>query len=317
MPALEEQLAAAELYGRQRDQAELQAERAIQIALYAKLAEYEIEWGGTLPSIVLSPVSFDDSLHIWIGSIALAAWNASRTRPEAPKTTSLDAFRVKRAWTDMLVAEKAGFVDKLVTARAQRIAEGFVLPPDQRPDIGSNSGWARSVARTEATRVASDALSEMAVVAMAEELGRPLTSKDEEQLWKIWITRGDAKVRELHRKLYGAPVRGAESPFWSWPTGQVLRYPGDPLAPYGTIVNCRCIHWVMPAATPEADLVDTFRPANLDTAFDVDTKPLAASALVHPHHPSVFGNEVGDASYEYDVVMQQIRHGVLTLEPQG
>lgn len=314
MAQIEEQAAAVEQYGRLRDQAELHAERAVQIALYAKLQEYELEWGGVTPAAVLAPgVDFDSNLHIWIAALALAAWYAAHSRDKGPAPTSLDAYRVKNAWTEMVVAEKAGFIDKLAQARVERIINEFPKKPEDRANLGSNTGWARSVARTEATRVASEALSEMNVLALGAELGRPLTERDEAEIWKIWITRGDAKVRELHRKLQGAPVRGVETPFWSWPTGQTLRWPGDPLAPYGTIVNCRCIHWVMPGRTPEADIGDTFRPANLDSAFDT---PMVSGA--HSHlHPSVYphgGTEIGDASFEYDVVMRSIRAGVVELQ---
>ena len=308
--AYEEQLAAAEMYGRQRDQAELHAERAVQIALYYKLAEYELDWGGgPVPPIVMTDVGIDDALKIWIGAIALAAWNSvTRTTPEKGRLIpkSLDAYRVKKSWVDMVVAEKVGFIDKLAAARVERHVNQFTLPPEKRPSLGSHDAWAKSVARTEATRVASEALTEMQVLAMGEELGRPLTAADEDLLWKVWISRGDANVRELHRKLHGAPIRGAEKPFWTWPTGQQLRWPGDPLAPYGTIVNCRCIHWLMPAATQPSALEQTFKPADLGTAFDT---PLAATA--HTHHPSQHGITIGDATPEYEIVMSRIRGTIL------
>lgn len=305
--AYEEQLAAAEMYGRQRDQAELHAERAVQIALYMKLQDYELDWGGPVPSIAMAPdVHIDDLLQIWIGALALAAWNAAHSRSKKPAPTNIDAYRVKKSWVDMVVAEKVGFVDKLAGARVERFTNQFTLPPEQRPSLGSHEAWARSVARTEATRVASEALTEMQVLALGEEQGRPLTAADEELLWKVWISRGDANVRELHRKLHGVPIRGAEKPFWTWPTGQQLRWPGDPLAPYGTIVNCRCIHWLMPAATQPSALEQTFKPADLGTAFDT---PLAATA--HTHHPSQHGITIGDATPEYEIVMSRIRGTIL------
>lgn len=307
---LEAALAAAELYGKQRDQTESHAERAVQIALYYKLAEYELGWEGAVPQIIGRNVSVDDALRIWLGAVALAAWHAAHSRTKSA-TRSMDAHRAKKSWIDMAIAEKSNFIDKLVATRVERVVEQLSLPPKDRQSLGSNDSWIRSVARTEATSVSSVALTEMNVLAMGEELGRPLTATDEALLWKVWISRGDSRVRELHRKLHGAPVRGAETPFWSWPTGQQLRWPGDPLAPFGTIVNCRCIHWILPAATQPSSISDVFRPANLDTAFDVEENvvPLAAGAIEHHTHSA----QVGDATAEYNIVMSRIRGAILEL----
>lgn len=60
-------------------------------------------------------------------------------------------------------------------------------------------------------------------------------------LRKVWISRSDARVRELHRKLHGKTIPSS-SDFWRWPTtGQRLRWPGDSDAPLDATIGCRCV----------------------------------------------------------------------------
>jgi hypothetical protein len=54
---------------------------------------------------------------------------------------------------------------------------------------------------------------------------------------KTWRSRGDSRVREAHQILDGRTV-GVNDAFEV--LGHKLRFPGDPEAPFGLIVNCRC-----------------------------------------------------------------------------
>lgn len=54
---------------------------------------------------------------------------------------------------------------------------------------------------------------------------------------KIWLTRGDSKVREAHLKLHGKQVAIGDG---FKVQGFTLRFPKDPLAPPHLTVNCRC-----------------------------------------------------------------------------
>ena len=64
-----------------------------------------------------------------------------------------------------------------------------------------------------------------------------LYGKDTGGLSKTWLTRKDAKVRTAHQFLEGKTV-----PFGDGFAvgGEVLRFPGDPLAPPSLTFNCRC-----------------------------------------------------------------------------
>jgi len=109
--------------------------------------------------------------------------------------------------------------------------------------------YVQSVARTAATRTAA-----LSVLELADELGFG---------YKLWLTRGDSRVRDLHRKLHGTPTPIGK-PFRKWPTGQELNYPGDPSAPMDAWINCRCFLWAVPS--PEG-VREAFAPADLDRAF--------------------------------------------------
>lgn len=62
---------------------------------------------------------------------------------------------------------------------------------------------------------------------------------DEEQVVRVWGTRGDELVRGTHRPMNGQ-VRKVGETFLSG-ASVPLRYPGDPEAPVGEIINCRCL----------------------------------------------------------------------------
>lgn len=86
------------------------------------------------------------------------------------------------------------------------------------------TGWARKVAITESTRVASEA------VLASEAAQRPGAVKE-------WVSSHDTKVRPSHRDADGqqVPVGGT-----FMVGGFPMRYPGDPLGPPDEVVGCRC-----------------------------------------------------------------------------
>ena len=62
------------------------------------------------------------------------------------------------------------------------------------------------------------------------------------QVRRVWRSAGDRRVRHTHQAMNGDSV-GLREVFTS-PSGAALRFPGDPLAPVGEVVNCRC--WCEP-----------------------------------------------------------------------
>lgn len=103
--------------------------------------------------------------------------------------------------------------------------------------MSTDTPWQRAAARTLATRLAAETTMQMRPV--LERLTGIL-------LGKTWVTRGDARVRGVHRTLAGE-VRAGEADFWRDVTsGGRLRYPGDPQAPPSQTANCRCTLLLFP-----------------------------------------------------------------------
>jgi hypothetical protein len=137
---------------------------------------------------------------------------------------------------------------------------------DERPD---EKGWVTQASRSLATQTASEVVNEAAEVLTP-------TSKSVTEVielgdgWKkLWISRGDSRVRELHRKLHGQPVKSGQA-FWRWPlTGEEIRYPGDPTAPLSERINCRCVMFWVPVEVSDEEIVSAFAPSDFDESFDL------------------------------------------------
>jgi len=123
--------------------------------------------------------------------------------------------------------------------------------------------WSKAAARSMATRLSSET---------ALDMKEQVEVDAGEKFHSMWISRGDPKVRKLHRDLHGR-VRPLGTPFHTWPDGQTLSYPGDPAAPIESWINCRCALMLVPAK--DAKLAEeVFKVPEGD--FDV---PVAASGV--------------------------------------
>lgn len=91
---------------------------------------------------------------------------------------------------------------------------------------------AETIARTEALRNVHQGVNE--AFDQAIELGQ-INPDDIEQKW---ISARDGRVRDSHQSLNGETRKIGET--WQGKYGD-LRYPGDPQAPAGDVINCRCI----------------------------------------------------------------------------
>lgn len=137
--------------------------------------------------------------------------------------------------------------------------------PAQPPD----RVWAKQAARSLATAAAAQAVEDAAAV-VAPATARATEDDAMGEGWrKVWISRGDSRVRPLHRKLHGQPC-DMDKAFWRWPIdGKQLRYPGDPEAPIGQTANCRCALFYVPAEVSPEDVVEALAPSDFDTSFDL------------------------------------------------
>lgn len=127
--------------------------------------------------------------------------------------------------------------------------------------VADDIAWSDAAARTRATRLASE--STLRVHADVERItGEPHS--------KMWISRGDPKVRKTHRRLHGKVEEVGDE--FHTVAGHSLRFPGDPEAPLDEIINCRCALFLVPTAE-KAKAEEVFSASDED--FDV---PVAASA---------------------------------------
>lgn len=99
--------------------------------------------------------------------------------------------------------------------------------------IGDDSVWkwrAERIARTEATTAAN-----AAIVATRTERER---EADGPRMLKRWLAADDERTRPTHRIADGQTVALGE-PFT---VGRAsMQFPGDPTAPPGEVINCRCV----------------------------------------------------------------------------
>lgn len=147
-----------------------------------------------------------------------------------------------------------------VAARVRR-SDPSASDADVVEAFTADTAWERAAARTAATRMAAETALDLVadVDKLAEETHRVM-----------WISRGDHKVRQSHRKLHGK-LRAPGKSFKMWPTGQKLAFPGDPRAPLDERINCRCSLLLVPEATAWKAM-DVFKVSDADF--------LAASAAV-------------------------------------
>lgn len=131
-----------------------------------------------------------------------------------------------------------------------------------RSALRLDDAWAAAAARTAATKLAAET---------AIDMQPDVESFTGEPHHLMWISRGDPKVRKLHRSLHGR-VRPPGTPFHTWPDGATLNYPGDQTAPIDSWINCRCALMLVPAKDAE-HAEEVFAVPDAD--FDV---PVAASA---------------------------------------
>lgn len=207
-------------------------------ALSATRADENSSRGGEPPDVVTAAVR--------IGLAALYASTASRYNTAANRW----AAQVGVEQPELITSDRArDLADAIAPDISARVWEGAIKHAASSP-ASTDGVFAKQAAISTATNAANQA-----VFDVANELGLA---------YKIWISRGDGKVRDLHRRLHGRPVK-LDKPFWTWEqTGQTLSFPGDVTAPIDAWINCRCFM----IAAPSRELVaEALEPADLDKAF--------------------------------------------------
>lgn len=113
-------------------------------------------------------------------------------------------------------------------------SEGEIAAAIEDAMSGEMADWrARRIARTETHTAANIGQYEAAKASPLEYV-------------KEWLATEDARTREDHALANGQQV-GLDEPFLIGPDKIEMMYPGDPSAPPGQIINCRCTALYLPA----------------------------------------------------------------------
>lgn len=169
-----------------------------------------------------------------LGRISLNAWADATDVPPVSRHTFVMA---SLAQTENLLVRIPDEVYNLVFAEITDSINGgesteqLALRVDRLLTYTDSERWpnrARVIAQTETTR-AYGAGTLAAGMEMSRVTGRMLR--------KRWDSEKDRRVRESHREVDGE-VRDLSMPFYV--DGFPLMFPGDPMGPPETVINCRC-----------------------------------------------------------------------------
>ena len=205
------------------------------------------------------------SRALWPSVARSTGTHAAADVPRTPRV-ELAAARTASAWA----RDHARREVKTRRAAAKDVESpaGVELPPQRSSSMQpqsvprqSTDDWARAAARSLAVRSISE---------LTEELKRDAPSPIGGKLHRVWITRGDHRVRDSHRDLHGQS-RAGTAPFKKFGS-QVLAFPGDPRAPLDETIGCRCV--LAYSVGPIGNAIGPF------PEVDDEGEPLAASALV-------------------------------------
>lgn len=169
-----------------------------------------------------------------IGKIAMGAWSEATDVPPV----SRHAFLMSQlAQTQNFLARIPDEVYDLIFAEITDAVNGGANNEqvagrvDQVLEYSGSERWparARTIAQTEVTR-AYGAGTLAAGIEQSRVTGR--------MLQKRWDSERDSRVRVSHRDVDGQ-VRDLAMPFYV--DGFPLMFPGDPIGPPETVINCRC-----------------------------------------------------------------------------
>jgi len=175
-----------------------------------------------------------ETIMTTIGQISMGAWSRATDVPPVSRhafvvsqlaQTENFLVRIPDEVYNLVFAEindavNEGADNEQVAGRVERVLE-----------YSGSERWpnrARTIAQTEVTR-AYGAGTLAAGIEQSRVTGRMLR--------KRWDTEQDARVRASHRAVDGE-VRDLAMPFYV--DGFPLLFPGDPMGPPETVINCRC-----------------------------------------------------------------------------
>lgn len=175
-----------------------------------------------------------DTIMTVIGQIAMGAWSRAT---DVPPVSRHSFIMSQLAQTQNFLVRVPDEVYNLVFAEITDAVnggsdnDGVADRVDRVLEYSGSERWsnrARVIAQTEVTR-AYGAGTLAAGIEQSRVTGRILR--------KRWDTEQDERVRASHRSVDGQ-VRDLAMPYYV--DGFPLMFPGDPMGPPETVINCRC-----------------------------------------------------------------------------
>ena len=164
----------------------------------------------------------DDDSQIMHAARLLANRLLRALRKQSATPPPLPTGEARGRWVDQqaakIVKEAVSEAGSHYSSVFKRVRKDDPQATDRtvKATFADDTPWAHAAARTTATRLAAET-----VLSMRGDVER-ITGEDHSAMW---ISRGDPKVRSLHRDLHGR-VRPVGDPFHTWPTGQSLELSG-------------------------------------------------------------------------------------------
>ena len=194
---------------------------------------------------VINQTFFDKASELGIRQIASEVGIVGDQLKEFVETTKRSAA-IRR--TLALQSQKISGINKTTQDRVARQLKAGLEKGEGLPDLtkrlndvlSNNRKRAQSIARTSTGGAVSS--------------GRHAGMKHAGVDLKIWLTSGDANVRDLHKNAGKQYAKGIplDQPFVLG--GDFLMHPGDPGASPANVINCRCVELAAKAKGKELSL---------------------------------------------------------------
>lgn len=214
----------------------------VQIALDAAARAY--------PNVPPPPTNIEPmvELALFTSLVAISAVSHGASKVGQPRLSTDELHQIAADMTPTVEKDLWDAATKIAASDHMAYA-GLDKVRPVKTEASHLAPQSRLLARTEATRIAAESS-----LQVGHHLGLG---------YKVWISRGDPKVRTEHRRLHGKAVP-LDKPFITWPDGEHLSYPGDMSAPMSSWINCRCVMFLVEKPDHVAPALE---PANLDSAF--------------------------------------------------
>ena len=163
------------------------------------------------------------------------------------------------------------FYEEQFARDVTRIADHWVrehlsnVEMERNTRVSDHSEWTEAAANSLATRVMSNEVTAIANKIVDRENQFLRKANAPSKLKKVWVTRGDTRVRHTHKRLHGV-AKQISTPFQVWRTGERIMHPGDSDAPFSEVVNCRCFLWLTYGSVSEVRDMFPLLSSNLSVA---------------------------------------------------